>query len=117
MGCGPSGQVDRLEFEEETTAKVLSSRYLFVVENRFVYDGQTIQAVEHYLEVEIDMAELKSRESHLSQHWLPLTQLLNYDLRPTIVRNAIYTGAYLKEKHLVVENADLPLVSNTPDKK
>jgi len=93
----------KLEFEEETTAKVLSSKYLFVVENRFMHSGQLIQALEHYLEVDIDTTEVTSKEPHLSQHWLPLAKLLEYDLRPTIVRDLIYSGSYLEAKHLSVE--------------
>jgi ADP-ribose pyrophosphatase YjhB (NUDIX family) len=93
----------KLEFEEETTAKVVFSKYLFVVENRFMHSGQLIQAVEHYLEVDIDTAEVTSKEPHLSQHWLPIAKLLDYDLKPAIVRDLIYSGSYLKAKHLVVE--------------
>lgn len=90
------------EFEEETTAKVLSVKYLFVVENRFVYEGRAIQAVEHYLEVEIDTTDVRSRETHLTQHWLPLARLPEYNLRPHVVRDAIFSGAYRTVRHLTV---------------
>jgi len=38
----------RAEFEEETTASVLTVRYLFVVENRFRHAGRLVHGLEHY---------------------------------------------------------------------
>lgn len=92
----------RAEIEEETNAKALSTEYRFVVENRFRYNGQVIQGVEHYLEVKIDRQDIVSRESHLIQQWLPLDSLQNYDLRPTLVRDAIGNGEYKLRRHLSV---------------
>ena len=91
------------EFEEETTARVLDWRYLFVVENRFTgADGSTFQALEHYLEVTLDRQNVESREDHLSQHWLPLAVLANYDLRPHVVRDALASGDLHNVTHLIV---------------
>lgn len=92
----------RAEIEEETNAKVLSAKYCFVVENRFRYNGQVIQGVEHFLEVAIDRQDIESRESHLMQHWLPLERLQDFDLRPTVVRDAIISGTNKTVRHLVV---------------
>ena len=92
----------RAEIEEETNAKVLTTDYRFVVENRFRYNGNLIQAVEHYLEVTIDRADVSSRESHLTQHWLPVATLMNIDLRPNVVRDAIAHGTYKTVRHMDV---------------
>ena len=92
----------RTEIEEETNARVLATEYRFVVENRFRYDGQLIQSVEHYLEVTLDRKGIASRESHLTQHWLPLGSLMNIDLRPAVVREALASGAYKTVRHLAV---------------
>ncbi len=92
----------RKEFEEETTAKVVSTEYLFLVENRFLHEGELIQAVELYFRARIDTSEVSSREPHLTQHWLPVERLRDYNLRPLVVRDAIFTGDYLTVKHLVV---------------
>ena len=35
------------EIYEETTARLVSTEYLFVVENRFVFEGKVIQGLEH----------------------------------------------------------------------
>ncbi len=93
----------RREFEEETTARVVSWRYLFVVENRFMVDGDLIQGLEHYLEVILDRQNIESREAHLSQHWLPLDRLRDYDLRPHIVRDVVASGDLRNVSHLTVE--------------
>lgn len=92
----------RKEFEEETTAKVLRTEYLFVVENRFRWKGKVVQGLEHYLAVEIDRKDVESREAHLSQHWLPLNSLRNANLRPHVVRDMISEGRIREIKHLVV---------------
>ncbi|MBA4122511.1 MAG: NUDIX domain-containing protein [Acidobacteria bacterium] len=92
----------RREFEEETTARVLDWRYLFVVENRFTVNGNTFQGLEHYLEVTLDRQNVESREAHLSQHWLPLAQLQDYDIRPHIVRDALALGNLHNVSHLTV---------------
>lgn len=93
----------RREFEEETTAKVVDWRYLFVVENRFTHDGSTFQGLEHYLEVTLDRENIGSREPHLSQHWLPLAQLQDYDVRPRVVRDAVASGGFRHIRHLSAE--------------
>ena len=64
------------EFEEETTAIVTSCEYLFTVENRMRFEGKLLQAVELYVAVTLDRSDVRSRESHLAQHWLPLARLL-----------------------------------------
>jgi 8-oxo-dGTP pyrophosphatase MutT (NUDIX family) len=90
----------RREFEEETTARVLDWRYLFVVENRFTVNGATFQGLEHYLEVTLDRRNVESREAHLSQHWLPLAGLRDYDLRPHVVRDVLASGHLHNVSHL-----------------
>lgn len=92
----------RREFEEETTARVSGWRYLFVVENRFTVGGDTFQGLEHYLEVTLDRQNVESREAHLSQHWLPLARLRDYDLRPHVVRDVLASGDLHNVSHLTV---------------
>lgn len=92
----------RREFEEETTARVVGWRYLFVVENRFRVGGDVVQGLEHYLAVTLDRQHVESREPHLSQHWLPLARLDDYDLRPHVVRDVLASGNQHNVSHLKV---------------
>jgi ADP-ribose pyrophosphatase YjhB (NUDIX family) len=92
----------KAEIEEETTAQLKGWQYLFVVENRFQYEGMFIHGLEHYLLAQLDRHDVQSRESHLSFHWLPLNELAKFDLRPAIVRDAVASGEYTRLKHLVV---------------
>jgi ADP-ribose pyrophosphatase YjhB (NUDIX family) len=92
----------RREFEEETTAMVIRSEYLFVVENRIRFEGKLLQGIEHYFDVDLDREEIKSRETPLLQYWLPLNNLRSFDVRPHIVRDVIDSGDYKNTKHLVV---------------
>lgn len=92
----------RAEIDEETNARLVDWRYLFVVENLFVSAGHRVHGLEHYLEASIDRADVSSREPHLVQEWLPLGDLTNADLRPHVVRNVLATGRHRHVKHLVV---------------
>ncbi|MCM2477039.1 NUDIX domain-containing protein [Rhizobium sp. CG5] len=91
----------RKEFEEETNARVVAARYLFCVENHFRYNGHHIQQAEHFFLVSLDRHDITSHEDHLTQHWLPLADLPNADLRPFVVRDAMASGSYLTDRHLI----------------
>lgn len=93
----------RREIEEETTAHLVSWRYLFVVENLFVNDGHRIHALEHYLLTGLDTTDVKSREAHLVQEWLPLSELAAADLRPSVVRDLLAEGRHEQVHHLMAD--------------
>jgi 8-oxo-dGTP pyrophosphatase MutT (NUDIX family) len=92
----------RREFEEETSALVTGATYRFVVENRFLWEGSLVQAIEHYLEVELDRSDLSSREPHLAQYWLSAEAFAAADVRPRIVRDALLHEDWRSIRHLVV---------------
>ena len=90
------------EFEEETNARVVSCTYAFVVENRSVVNGVLRQGIEHYFSVAIDREDISTKESHITQHWLPMDRLKEFDLRPKILRDLIATGEWVNTRHIVV---------------
>jgi ADP-ribose pyrophosphatase YjhB (NUDIX family) len=92
----------RQEYREETGRQVVRARYLFVVENRVRTPAGILHSLEHYFSVDLDSHEVRSREPHLEQRWLPLSQLPSYDVRPHVVRDAIVDGSWETRKHLVV---------------
>jgi ADP-ribose pyrophosphatase YjhB (NUDIX family) len=92
----------RREFMEESNARIVDCQYLFVVENRDQVNGELWQAVAHYFAVTLDREDIESRESHLEQHWLPVSTLKAYDLRPWIVRDVIAEGRLHSVRHLIV---------------
>jgi ADP-ribose pyrophosphatase YjhB (NUDIX family) len=91
----------RKEVEEETNARLVECEYLFCVENHFRHRGNPIQQTEHFFLVKLDRRDVESRESHLRQHWLPITELASADLRPHIVRDALIDGTYLTSRYLL----------------
>jgi ADP-ribose pyrophosphatase YjhB (NUDIX family) len=93
----------RRELEEETTVKLLSWRYLFVVENLFVHAGHRVHALEHYVLATIDNAEVESREDRLVQEWLPLNTLASVDLRPHVVRDVLAEGRHEHVRHMITD--------------
>ena len=92
----------RLEYREETGREVVRARYLFVVENRVRTGAGILHSLEHYFAVELDSYDVRSREAHLVQCWLPLDDLSAYDVRPRVVRDAILDGSWATRRHLVV---------------
>jgi len=90
----------RREFEEETSARLVSCAYRFVVENCFEHAGRLIHNLEHYFEVVLDRVAIESREPHLAQHWLPIDRLAEHDIRPHVVRDAIVAGTWRDARHL-----------------
>jgi ADP-ribose pyrophosphatase YjhB (NUDIX family) len=92
----------RQEYREETGRQVVRARYLFVVENRVRTPAGILHSLEHYFSVELDSHEVRSREPHLEQCWLPLGRLPEYDVRPHVVRDAIVDGSWETRKHLIV---------------
>ena len=90
------------EFEEESNAKIVDCQYLFVVENRLRVNGKLMQGVDHYFEVTLDREDVESKEGHLSQHWLPVATLKDYDLRPWLVRDVIAEHQLYSVRYLVV---------------
>jgi ADP-ribose pyrophosphatase YjhB (NUDIX family) len=91
----------RSEYREETGREVVHARYLFVVENRVRTPAGILHSLEHYFLVELDSHDVRSRESHLVQCWLPLDGLPACDVRPRVVRDAIIDGSWETRRHLV----------------
>lgn len=92
----------RKEFEEETTARVLSSEYRFVVENHFLWNGELVQTLEHYFEVELDTIAVTSREPQLEQIWLDHATFAAADVRPLVVRDVLLTSGWRDVRRLTV---------------
>jgi 8-oxo-dGTP pyrophosphatase MutT (NUDIX family) len=93
----------RKECEEETSARIVRAEYRFVVENRFLWRGQLVQALEHYFEVELDRAQVTSNEPHLEQVWLSPEVFATADVRPIIVRDTLVTPDWADVRRLTVE--------------
>lgn len=90
------------EYAEETNARVISTKYLFVIENRFLYGDGLVHGIEHFFLVDLDTYKIESHVSYLDQHWLPIDNIRKYDLRPHILRDVIADGSWKHLKHLVV---------------
>lgn len=92
----------RREFEEETSARVVSAEYRFVVENRFLWRGALVQTLEHYFEVVLDREDVVTREPHLEQVWLAEHVFDAADVRPTVVRDVLASGDWRAVRRLSV---------------
>jgi ADP-ribose pyrophosphatase YjhB (NUDIX family) len=101
LGDTLTGRLKR-EYEEETTARVVDCSYLFVLDRQCLEDDRLMQSLDHFFQVTLDREDVESKESHLSQHWLPVSSLKDYDLRPWIVRDLIAEGRLHTVRHLVL---------------
>ena len=95
--------VERLkkEYKEEIGIEPHIVRYLFVVENRFLINGKLVHGIEHYFQTKIEHIEVKSKEPHLTHQWLPIERLEEYDIRPLVVRDAIFDGSWETAQRLI----------------
>lgn len=96
----------KLEYIEETGMEIEIVKYLFVIENFLVYNGQPIHSMEHYFLVNINSHEFSSLEENLSFHWLPMEGISEYDIKPQVLKNLLIKGDIKNTKHLV-EKGDL----------
>jgi 8-oxo-dGTP pyrophosphatase MutT (NUDIX family) len=92
----------RKEYDEELGITIAEPRYLFAVENRFRHRGAIVHGLEHYFLVEPPIADIVSREPHLTFEWLPLAALAEVDLRPRVVREAVIDGSWRDARLLSV---------------
>ena len=94
------------ELAEESDARILSSRYLFVVENFFRHEDKMMHSLEHYFQIELDRENVTSGADGVEYRWLPVSTLAQVDLRPTVVRNVLASSAYQETRHLVLLEDD-----------
>ena len=69
----------------------MEAAYLFIVENRFRFNGALVHSVEHFFRVSLDSYNVQSSERRLTQHWLPVGDLTRYDVRPRVLRPEVFT--------------------------
>lgn len=91
----------RLEYMEETGMEIEIIRYLFVIENFLVYNGQKIHSLEHYFLVNIKSTEFSSLEENLSFHWLPIEKLSEFEIKPRVLKKLLIEGNIEGARHLV----------------
>lgn len=89
------------EIQEETNARIVQIDFLFVVENFITFKGDITHGLEHYFEVELDRADVKSTVEGIEFLWIAQNDLAGVDLRPHVVRDAISRGTYRSERHLI----------------
>lgn len=63
--------------------------FVGVVEHGYIEDGATHHELNLVFDVAVTDAELVSREGHLEFHWLPLDHLVDADVRPGALKNAL----------------------------
>lgn len=90
----------RREYQEETNAKINQADYLFVVENIFEYEQRILHSVEHFYEVSLDTYDIISKPGAFVHKWIPLDRMKKIDIRPKVVKEAIFDNSWKIEKHL-----------------
>ena len=91
----------RKEYVEELGIAIEAPKYQFVVENRFDFQQEFVDSIEHYFQVTLNSLDVESSEEHLVFRWLAVDRLADYDIRPTVVRDAVINGLWRSVRHLV----------------
>lgn len=91
------------EMMEETGAGVRDFKFLFLVENFILFEGQLLGGIELYCEITLDTDKVEPQEDGYEFHWLEIAALKDVDLRPAIVRDRIADDTYRDVRHLVTK--------------
>lgn len=89
------------EIYEEIGTKPTSVKKLFTIENFFTYDSMKMHGLEQFFEVQLHTENVLPLKPSTHVAWLPLENLMEIDLRPHIVRNAITQGTLGEQSHIV----------------
>ena len=93
------------ELAEEVDAKIVTARYLFVVENFIPHGDEWRHALEHYFQLELDRETVMPAQDGVELVWVPVERLGELDLRPVVVRDVIADGSYERVRHLVMRGS------------
>lgn len=102
----PGGRLDPGEMSDEALVRELGEeigvtgvrvrRLVWVVENRFAYQGSNYHEVGFYYVVDMPPAacplregEFRGREAHIVFQWFPLTSVVALDVRPAFLRTRL----------------------------
>jgi 8-oxo-dGTP diphosphatase len=77
------------EIAEELGTEAEIVGFIGVVEHGYAEDGTTHHELNLVFEVTITDPEPASQEDHLEFHWLPIAQLVETDVRPGALKNAL----------------------------
>ncbi|WP_216909497.1 NUDIX domain-containing protein [Nocardia noduli] len=77
------------EIAEELGTDAKITGFVGVVEHGYVEDGTPHHELNLVFEVTIADPEPTSREDHIEFHWLPITRLIDTDIRPAALKNAL----------------------------
>ncbi|MBS1492066.1 MAG: NUDIX domain-containing protein [Bacteroidetes bacterium] len=91
----------KLEYKEETGMDIEIKKYLFVIENFFLYNDKPLHSLEHFFLVNIASTEFSSKEKHLSFHWIPVEEIEKYEIKPKVLKELILKGELDEHKHLI----------------
>lgn len=80
------------ELGEELGTEATIAGFRGAVEHGYTEDGTTHHEINLVFEAAITDAEPVSQEDHLEFHWLPLDQLVEADVRPGALKNALVTA-------------------------
>lgn len=92
------------ELQEETDARIVAARYLFVLENFIPHGAETRHSLEHYFEIDLDREKVMPKSNGVEFWWIPIDQLGNIDLRPVVVRDSIRDGSYAQASHMLLRD-------------
>lgn len=94
------------ELFEETDAKIMGAKYLFLVENFIQFNAKIWHSLEHYFEIELDRQDVLPKSEQVEFALVPIDKLQSVDLRPVIVRDSIVDGTYRTINHMILRDDD-----------
>ena len=93
----------RRELMEEMEARITASQFIGGIENIFEQDGVKRHEVSFVFHVDIDLAQIISKETHISFYWLSFEEFINNNIVPPAMKDAIIEWTAEKETFFIEE--------------
>ena len=91
------------ELKEEMDAKILKAKFIGGVENLFLQEEVMKHEVSFVFQVDIDLEEVISKESHISFFWFTMDEFIEKKVVPPALRDAIVEWTAEKQTFFVEE--------------
>lgn len=93
----------RRELREEMEANVVRAQFIGGFENLFEQEGVKKHEVSFVFQVDIDLAEVVSKEEHISFYWFTMDEFINENIVPPALKDAIVAWTAEKDVFFIEE--------------
>ncbi len=91
------------EIKEEMDVSVSNVNFIGGIENIFTQNEKMIHEVSFIYQVDVDRDDVDARENHIEFTWFSLDQILEINIVPPVIKDAIFKWCATKEPFFIEE--------------